>query len=111
MNDAVPGQSTLMLYVIIGESAPGASTRQRELMPQHLDRLRELQSAGRLVLGGACPAIDSPDPGPAGYVAGVTVADFDSLEAALAWADADPNAVAGVWSSVTVRPLVQVPAA
>lgn len=96
-----------MLYVIIGESAPSSRDRQRELLSQHLSRLRELQQAGRLVLGGACPAIDGPDPGPAGYLAGLTVAEFDSLEAAMAWADADPQALAGVWSSVTVRPFVQ----
>ncbi|KPK20007.1 MAG: hypothetical protein AMJ67_02885 [Betaproteobacteria bacterium SG8_41] len=100
-----------MLYVIIGESAPSSRDRQRELLPQHLSRLRELQRAGRLVLGGACPAIDSPDPGPAGYLAGLTVAEFDSLEAAMAWADADPQALAGVWSSVTVRPFVRARAA
>lgn len=111
MNEAAPGQGTLMLYVIIGEGAPGSRARQLELMPQHVNRLRELQDAGRLVLGGACPAIDSPDPGPAGYVAGLTVAEFDSLEAAVAWADADPQAAAGVWSSVTVRPFLPMRAA
>ena len=111
MNEGARGQDTLMLYAIIGEGAPGSRAKQLELMPQHLNRLRELQDAGRLALGGTCPAIDSPDPGPAGYAAGLTVADFDSLEAAVAWADADPQATGGVWSSVTVRPFVQVRAA
>jgi len=111
LNDFALGQGTLMLYLIIGECAPGARAKQLELMPRHVNRLRELQDAGRLVLGGACPALDSPDPGPAGYVAGLTVAEFDSLEAAIAWADADPQAAAGVWSSVTVRPFLPARAA
>jgi hypothetical protein len=93
-----------MLYVIIGENAPGSQEKRLEILAQHLGRLRELQDAGRLMLAGPCPVIDSPDPGPAGYAAGLTVAEFDSLDAARAWADADPYATAGVWSNITVRP-------
>jgi len=93
-----------MLYVIIGESAPDSQQKQLELLLQHLDRLHELRDAGRLMLGGPCPAIDSPDPGPAGYAAGLTVAESDSLDAALAWAAADPHATTGFWSTITVRP-------
>jgi uncharacterized protein YciI len=93
-----------MLYVIIGENAPGSQDKWLEILPQHRGRLRELQEAGRLVLAGPCPAIDSPDPGPAGYAAEITVAEFDSLDAARAWADADPHATAGIWSNITIRP-------
>jgi len=93
-----------MLYVIIGETAPGSQQKRLQVLEPHLTRLRELQDAGRLILAGPCPAIDSPDPGPAGYSGGLTVAEFDSLDAAKAWADADPYAAAGVWSRVTVKP-------
>jgi len=93
-----------MLYVIIGENAPGSQEKRLEVLSQHLVHLRALENHGRLILAGSCPAIDSPDPGPAGYAAGLTVAEFDSLDAARAWAVADPYATAGVWSNITVRP-------
>jgi uncharacterized protein YciI len=61
-----------------------------------------------LVLAGPCPAIDSPDPGAAGFTGSVIIADFDSLAAACAWADADPYLAAGVYQSVEVLPFKQV---
>ncbi|MGA9961683.1 MAG: YciI family protein, partial [Azonexus sp.] len=67
-----------------------------------------LQAAGRLILAGPCPAIDSPDPGPAGFSGSVIVAEFDSLAAAQAWADADPYIAAGVYGKVTVKPFKKV---
>ena len=67
-----------------------------------------LDAAGRLVLAGPCPAIDSPDPGPAGFSGSLIVAEFESLADAQGWADADPYVAAGVYARVTVRPFRQV---
>ena len=93
-----------MLYVIIGENAPGSQERRLAARQAHARRLDELQGAGRLLLAGSCPAIDSPDPGPAGFSGGLIVAEFDSLDAANAWADADPYVKTGVYRHVTVKP-------
>ena len=93
-----------MFYVIIGENAPGSQEKRLAARDAHVKRLRELQDAGKLVLAGPCPAIDSPDPGPAGFSGGLIVAEFDSLETASQWASADPYVTAGVYHKVTVKP-------
>ena len=97
-----------MLYVIIGEDLPGTLAQRLAARPAHVERLQGLQAAGRLILAGPCPAIDSPDPGPAGFSGSVIVAEFDSLAAARAWADADPYVAAGVYGTVTVKPFKKV---
>ncbi|MGB7502702.1 MAG: YciI family protein [Azonexus sp.] len=97
-----------MLYVIIGEDQPGTLDKRLAARPAHVERLQALQSEGRLILAGPCPAIDSPDPGPAGFSGSVIVAEFDSLAAAQAWADADPYVAAGVYGKVTVKPFKKV---
>ena len=97
-----------MLYAIVGEDVPNSLEQRLAARPAHLARLLELDAAGRLVLGGPFPAIDSPDPGPAGFSGSLIVAEFDSLTAAQAWADADPYLSAGVYARVTVRPFRQV---
>ena len=97
-----------MLYAILGEDAPGSLAKRLAARPAHLERLKELQEAGRLVLAGPCPAIDSPDPGPAGFSGSVIVAEFPSLADARAWADADPYVAAGVYGTVTVKPFKKV---
>jgi uncharacterized protein YciI len=97
-----------MLYAIVGDDVPASLERRLAARPAHLARLNELDAAGRLVLAGPCPAIDSPDPGPAGFSGSLIVAEFDALAAALAWADADPYVAAGVYAHVTVRPFRQV---
>jgi uncharacterized protein YciI len=94
-----------MLYVIFAENAPGTQERRLAAWQAHVQRLDELQDVGRLILAGPCPAIDSPDPGPAGFSGGLIVAEFDSLDAASAWANADPYVTAGVYGQVTVKPL------
>jgi len=76
--------------------------------PDHLARVTQLKDEGRLILAGPHPAIDSEDPGPAGFTGSLVVAEFDSLEAAQAWADADPYNAAGVYESVTVKPFRKV---
>ncbi|WP_018869598.1 MULTISPECIES: YciI family protein [unclassified Thioalkalivibrio] len=97
-----------MLYMIQGHDAPDSLDARLAARPEHLERLQALRDAGRLVLAGPCPAIDSPDPGPAGFSASLIVAEFPSLEAAREWADADPYVRAGVYASVDVRPFKQV---
>jgi uncharacterized protein YciI len=97
-----------MLYVIVGEDRPDSLADRLAARPAHLARLQELQAQGRLILAGPCPAIDSPDPGPAGFSGSVIVAEFPSLEDARAWADADPYVAAGVYQAVSVKPFKKV---
>lgn len=97
-----------MRYVILGRDVPDSLDKRLAARAEHLARLTALQAAGRLVMAGPCPAIDSPDPGAAGFTGSVIVADFDSLAAACAWADADPYLAAGVYQSVEVLPFKQV---
>jgi uncharacterized protein len=96
-----------MLYAIIAEDAPGALPRRLQARSAHLERLKSLHAAGRLVLAGPHPAIDSADPGPAGFSGSLVVAEFASREAAIAWAAEDPYAAAGVYARVTVKPFKQ----
>jgi uncharacterized protein YciI len=93
-----------MLYAILSEDMPGSLARRLEARGAHLERLKALQEAGRLVLAGPHPAIDSADPGPAGFSGSLVVAEFASREAALAWAAEDPYCAAGVYARVTVKP-------
>lgn len=97
-----------MLYAIIGEDRAGSLEQRLAARPAHLERLQALQTAGRLILAGPCPAIDSLDPGPAGFSGSIIVAEFDSLPTAQAWADADPYVAAGVYEKVSVKPFKKV---
>lgn len=97
-----------MLYVIIGEDQPGSLEQRLAARPAHVERLQALQAEARLILAGPCPAIDSPDPGPAGFSGSIIIAEFASLAAAQAWADADPYVAAGVYAKVTVKPFKKV---
>ena len=97
-----------MLYAFIAEDRAGTLDQRLAARPAHLARLQALQAEGRLVIAGPCPAIDSPDPGPAGFSGSVIVAEFDSLTTAQAWADADPYVAAGVYGKVTVKPFKKV---
>ena len=97
-----------MLYAILGTDVPDSLERRRATRSNHLARLVALREAGRLVLGGPLPAIDSPDPGPNGFTGSLIVAEFASLAAARAWADTDPYLTAGVYASVEVRPFLKV---
>lgn len=93
-----------MLYAIIGEDRPNSLESRLAARPAHLERLQALLAEGRLLLAGPCPAIDSPDPGPAGFSGSIIVAEFPSLAVAQAWADVDPYVAAGVYGQVTVKP-------
>jgi len=97
-----------MLYAIIARDVADSLDQRLAARPAHLERLQALQAEGRLVLAGPLPAIDSPDPGPAGFSGSLIVAEFDSLEAAKAWADADPYRAAGVYAEVDVKPFKKV---
>lgn len=94
-----------MLYAIIGEDIPNSLERRMAARPAHLKRVEELIARGKLILGGAFPAVDSEDPGPAGFEGSLIVGEFDSLEHARAWIDADPFVTEGVFAKVTVKPL------
>ena len=97
-----------MLYAIISQDRADSLNDRLNARPDHLARLGALRDAGRLVLAGPHPAIDSPDPGPAGFSGSLVVAEFGSLKDAQAWADADPYVTAGVYASVTVKPFIRV---
>ena len=98
----------MMLYAIVGEDREDTLAARLAARPAHLERLQALQNARRLILAGPCPAIDSADPGPAGFTGSLIVAEFASLDAAQAWADADPYVAAGVYARVTVKPFRKV---
>lgn len=97
-----------MWYVIDARDGQDVLERRMQARPRHLERLNALRDAGRLLLAGPCPAIDADDPGPAGFSGSLIVAEFESLEDARAWAQADPYVEAGVYASVEVRPFRQV---
>ena len=97
-----------MLYAIICEELPGALDKRMANRPAHVERLKALQAEGRLVIAGPHPLIDADDPGPAGFSGSLVVAEFPSREAAIAWASTDPYCLAGVFSSVTVKPFKKV---
>ncbi len=97
-----------MLYAIISQDKPDSLTDRLNARPAHLDRLNQLKDAGRLVLAGPHPAIDSPDPGDAGFSGSLVVAEFHSLQDAQSWADADPYSATGVYQQVVVKPFKKV---
>jgi uncharacterized protein len=97
-----------MLYAIISRDHTDSLEKRLGARPAHLARLEALRDEGRLVLAGPHPAIDSTDPGPAGFTGSLVVAEFASLDAARAWADADPYLAAGVYAEVLVKPFKKV---
>jgi len=97
-----------MYYAIISEDVENSLALRQSARPAHLERLQALKSEGRLLVAGPHPAIDTPEPGDAGFTGSLVVAEFDSLEAAQAWADADPYIEAGVYQKVTVKPFKAV---
>ncbi|HEX5392666.1 MAG TPA: YciI family protein [Rhodocyclaceae bacterium] len=96
-----------MLYAVVGTDTPNSLNSRMAARPAHLARLEQLQAEGRLILAGPCPAIDSPTPGEAGFTGSVVIAEFESLTAAQAWADADPYVAAGVYAHVSVKPFLR----
>ncbi|CNI27751.1 YciI-like protein [Yersinia rohdei] len=97
-----------MLYVIFATDAPNSLDKRLSVRPAHLARLQALQDQGRLLTAGPNPAIDSADPGSAGFTGSTVIAEFDSQQAAQAWAEQDPYVAAGVYQSVIVKPYKRV---
>jgi uncharacterized protein YciI len=97
-----------MLYAIIGHDVENSLEKRLAVRPQHLERIEQLQNEGRLLLAGPFPAIDGEDPGDAGFSGSLIVAEFDSLEEATAWAQADPYIKAGVYQDVNILPFKKV---
>ena len=93
-----------MYYAILCEDVEGSLPLRKQARPAHLERISKLVDQGRLLVAGPHPAVDCEDPGEAGFTGSLIVAEFDSLEAAISWADADPYSSAGVFSKVTVKP-------
>jgi len=97
-----------MFYVIYSEDVENSLSLRLSVRDQHIARLKNLQAEGKLLLAGPCPAIDSEDPGEAGFTGSLIVAEFDSIVAAQSWADSDPYINAGVYKKVTVKPYKKV---
>ena len=97
-----------MLYAIVGQDIENSLERRMAARPEHVARLNVLRNEGRLVLAGPFPAIDSNDPGENGFTGSLIVAEFNNLDEAQNWANADPYLDAGVYSSVSVKPFKQV---
>lgn len=98
----------IVLYAIICEDEADSLEKRISVRPAHLQRLQDLQDQGRLFTAGPHPAIDSSDPGEAGFTGSLILAEFDSLAAARQWADEDPYLDAGVYERVTVKPFKKV---
>jgi uncharacterized protein YciI len=97
-----------MLYSIVGIDNENSLAARISVRTEHVARLNELRDAGRLIIAGPNPAIDSDDPGEAGFSGSIIIAEFDSLQAAQAWADVDPYIESGAYASVSVKPFKRV---
>ena len=97
-----------MLYAILSVDVANSLDKRKLARPAHLQRLQDLQDQGRLIIAGPHPAIDSNDPGDAGFTGSLVIAEFSSLQDANDWADVDPYIEAGVYASVSVKPFKQV---
>jgi len=97
-----------MWYAIISQDVENSLEKRKGARPAHIERLNALKDQGRLLIAGPHPAVDSEDPGEAGFTGSLVVAEFDSLEAAQSWADEDPYVAAGVYQKVTVKPFKKV---
>ena len=97
-----------MLYAVISQDVENSLEKRMSVRPAHVERLKLLQSEGRLILAGPHPAIDNNEPGEAGFTGSLVVAEFECLADAQAWADADPYMSSGVYASVIVKPFKKV---
>jgi uncharacterized protein YciI len=97
-----------MLFAIVSQDVENSLPLRKQARPAHIARLEALKEEGHLVLAGPNPAIESDDPGEAGFTGSVVIAEFNSLADAQSWADADPYVDAGVYASVSVKPFKKV---
>lgn len=93
-----------MWYAVISEDYEGSLENRLAARPDHVARLKSLTKEGRLLIAGPHPAVDSTDPGPAGFTGSLVVVEFDSLNDAESWANEDPYVAGGVYRKVTVKP-------
>ena len=93
-----------MWFAILGTDVADSLERRKGARPAHIARLQAMLDEGRLFVAGAFPAIESEDPGPAGFSGSLILAEFPSLAEARAWADADPYVAAGVYADVQIKP-------
>lgn len=96
-----------MLYAIMARDVASSSQLRPQVRPRHLTHLKTLTDRGQVVFAGPHPAIDSPDPGPAGFSGSLIIAEFDSLQAAREWSAKDPYVVEGVFEQVEIKPVIQ----
>lgn len=97
-----------MLYAIISQDVANSLDKRKSARDLHIARLDELKHQGRLIIAGPHPAVDSPDPGDAGFTGSLIIAEFESLQSAQDWADSDPYVAAGVYANVIVKPFKYV---
>jgi uncharacterized protein YciI len=97
-----------MFYAIVSTDVENSLPLRKQARPAHLERLQQLKTEGRLLLAGPNPAIESEDPGEAGFTGSIVIAEFASLADAKSWADADPYVAAGVYANVSVKPFKKV---
>lgn len=97
-----------MLYAIFARDVSNSAALRPSVRPRHLEYIQPLCDQGRVVFGGPHPAIDSPDPGPAGFTGSLIIAEFASLEEAKAWSSRDPYVLEGVFAEVEIKPVIQV---
>lgn len=97
-----------MYYAIVSEDVENSLEKRMKARPAHLERLEALKQQGRLLVAGPFPAIDSETPGEAGFTGSLVIAEFENLDSAQSWADADPYVAAGVYQHVMVKPYKKV---
>ena len=97
-----------MFYAVIAEDKPNSLEKRLAVRPEHLERIKQLNNECRLLLAGPHPSIDAEDPGEAGFSGSLIVAQFNSLDDAKQWAEADPFVKAGVYNKITVKPFRKV---
>ncbi|SON48338.1 YciI family protein [Vibrio tapetis] len=97
-----------MWYVIFSQDVENSLEKRLSVREKHLARLQQLQDEGRLLTAGPMPAIDSDNPGEAGFTGSTVIAQFNSIQDAQAWADSDPYIAAGVYANVIVKPFKKV---
>lgn len=97
-----------MYYLIYSEDVENSLPLRKQARPQHIARLQALKEQGRLIIAGPCPAVDSDEPGEAGFTGSMVVAEFADLATAQAWADEDPYVAAGVYARSVVKPYKKV---
>lgn len=96
-----------MWYAILSEDVANSLALRKVHRPAHLERLKDLNQQGRLLVAGPHPAQDTHEPTEAGFTGSLVVLDFDSLTEAQQWADQDPYFINGVYAKVMIKPFIK----